>query len=192
MQIKLYILGLFSIILFSGCAKEAYPSNVNSKLKYTDKECRTATVNTSVNKVDKIVINKSNRTLYTYKKGKVINSFKISLGKNGDKGHKERIGDNKTPEGTYSISYKQYSRNYYKSLKVSYPNKRDLMVAKKKGLNPGGFIMIHGQPKWNANGVADKYMLQNDWTRGCIALTNRAMDQLYYAVESGVRIEIKS
>lgn len=197
MKRRLLFLGLLSIIFLSGCAeKTPYPTDVDSTLKYSDKECREdrfGMCRADIDiKVDRLVVDKSKRILYAYRKGKVVETFKIALGKNSIKGSKEKAGDLKTPEGSYKISYKQYSRNYYKSLKISYPNKKDIALARAKGVNPGGFIMIHGQPRWNAVGKADNYMLENDWTEGCIALSNKDIDRLFYAVESGIPIKIKS
>jgi murein L,D-transpeptidase YafK len=73
---------------------------------------------------------------------------------------------------------------------ISYPNEQDIAEARKKGVNPGGYITIHGQPKWNADGKGDEYTLSRDWTEGCMAVTNSAMDMLWRAVENGVPIDI--
>ena len=191
---------LFSLItlmlILNGCANEQQYVEVNSKLKYTMKECKSDAYGVCktkiVNKIDKIVVSKKEKILYTYSKGKIVDKFRISMGKNWNKGHKKKIGDFKTPEGSYKISYKQFSKNYYKSLKISYPNNKDRRSARSEGHSPGGLIMIHGQPKWNAAGKADGYMLKNDWTAGCIALRNNDMDRLFYATKSGKPIEIKS
>ena len=49
--------------------------------------------------IDKIVVYKKKRRMYTYANGKLVNEFRISLGKNGDKGNKVKAGDYRTPEG---------------------------------------------------------------------------------------------
>lgn len=198
MNTKLLTFVLAALYSLTGCSTSQGQLNVkvDNKLRYTMKECKTNAFSSCrvdrVQKIDKIVIKKSKKTLYTYSNGKIVDSYKISMGKNWNKGHKLRQGDNKTPEGTYKISYKQYSKNFYKSLKISYPNKKDINQARNKGYSPGGYIMIHGQPRWNAKGLADNYMLNNDWTAGCVALRNTDIDKLFYAVENGVSIEIKS
>ena len=143
-------------------------------------------------KIDKIVVYKNKRTLYTYRNGKQIDEFKFSLGKNGDKGNKVKAGDYRTPEGSYVIIRKKCDNRLYKSLMISYPNASDKARARANGVNPGGYITIHGQPKWNADGRGDNYTLSHDWTEGCMAVTNVAMDQLWKAVKNGVKIEIHS
>jgi murein L,D-transpeptidase YafK len=75
---------------------------------------------------------------------------------------------------------------------ISYPNAADRARAAARGVKTGGYITIHGQPKWNADGHGDDYTLSRDWTEGCMAVPNRAMDRLWTAVENGVSITINS
>ena len=56
----------------------------------------------SKDKIDIIIVKKSERILYAIKDDKVIKKFDIALGRN-PKGHKKFEGDKKTPEGYYSI-----------------------------------------------------------------------------------------
>jgi len=74
---------------------------------------------------------------------------------------------------------------------ISYPNKKDIDMAKKRGVSPGAGITIHAQPKWNADGKGDSYTLAHNWTQGCVAVTNAAMKELWYAVREGVPITIR-
>lgn len=130
--------------------------------------------------------------MYLYRKGKVVEEFRISMGKNCLKGDKIQMGDYRTPVGSYSIVRKKCDARLYRSLMISYPNAKDIADAKARGVNPGGYITIHGQPKWNADGRGDAYTLANDWTEGCMAVTNRSMDVLWASVRNGVPIEIHS
>lgn len=195
MKFKLGILGITLVVLMSGCVKDstvAYGKKDNTP--YATKACINELskgdelVNTD--KIDKIVVYKKKRKLYAYRDGKVVDEFRISLGKNGDKGNKVKAGDYRTPEGSYTIVRKKCDSRLYKSLMISYPNTADKARAKSKGVNPGGYITIHGQPKWNADGRGDNYTLSHDWTEGCMAVPNIAMDKLWRAVENGVKIEI--
>ena len=140
--------------------------------------------------IDLIVIDKQEHQMYLYKKNKVQRTIPISLGKNPI-GAKYRQGDNKTPEGTYWISRKLCSPKYYRSLCISYPLPKDKKEALKRGFNPGGSITIHAQPVWNANGKGDTYTLKNDWTQGCIAVTNTVMHELWYVVREGMVVIIR-
>ncbi len=190
MNIKLGLLVTMVALFISGCQKEIIYDKTPYEVKECIKELSHGAEMDHENKIDKIVVYKAKRQLYTYRNGKVVDEFRISLGKNGDKGDKVKAGDYRTPEGTYSIVRKKCDSRLYKSLMISYPNRADKAKAKAKGLNPGGYITIHGQPKWNANGAGDSYTLSRDWTEGCMAVPNKAMDSLWVAVENGVTIII--
>ncbi|MDM5263685.1 L,D-transpeptidase family protein [Sulfurovum sp. XTW-4] len=195
MKIKLSMLGLLVVLFIVGCGETPYYGKVDNT-PYATKECLKELASGAEidhkNKIDKIVVYKKKRVLYAYKDGKVVETFRISLGANGgaDAGNKVKAGDYRTPEGTYSIVRKKCDARLYRSLMISYPSEADKARARKRGLNPGGYITIHGQPKWNADGRGDEYTLSRDWTEGCMAVPNFAMDKLWAAVEKGVEIEI--
>lgn len=138
-------------------------------------------------KIDKFLVKKSSRELYAYSNGNLIKTFKISIGKNS-KGKKEFEGDYKTPEGIYSISNKGQHKLYHKYLYVSYPNKMDILNAKKYNKAVGGQILIHGLHKNYA--AIGKFHRLIDWTKGCMGITNNEIDELYDAVNVGTPIEI--
>ncbi len=140
--------------------------------------------------IDRIVVIKKERKMYLYKEGKVQQIIPVSLGKNPI-GQKQQKGDNRTPEGEFFIHRKLCSPKYYRSLCISYPRPSDIQKAKERGVNPGGDITIHAQPKWNADGHGDSYTLSQNWTQGCVAVTNAAMKELWYAVREGVPITIQ-
>jgi lipoprotein-anchoring transpeptidase ErfK/SrfK len=54
----------------------------------------------------------------------------------------------------------------------------------RRGDNPGGAIVIHGQPNRKTKPKA------GDWTFGCIAVSNMEIDEIYRMVEVGTIIEI--
>ncbi|MEI7596148.1 MAG: L,D-transpeptidase family protein [Bacteroidota bacterium] len=138
-------------------------------------------------KIDSIVICKSKRELLAYSNGRLIKTYKVSLGKNSI-GDKEFEGDKKTPEGIYYINAKNPNSGYYKNLGISYPNEQDIEYSRKLGKPTGGDIKIHGLR--NGIGFIGKFQRWFDWTAGCIALTNKEVDELYNNVEIGTKIEI--
>lgn len=137
--------------------------------------------------IDKILIIKSDRKLFAYSKGRLIKTYKISIGRGY--GKKKFEGDNKTPEGTYYINDKNPRSSYYKNLGISYPNNEDIENARKNNLVPGSQIKIHGIR--NGLGFIGKFHRWIDWTKGCIAITNSEMDELYSHTPIGTIIEIK-
>jgi len=141
----------------------------------------------SPNSIDKIVVYKSKRQLQLCNQDRVIKTYRVALGKNPT-GHKEKRGDNKTPEGTYRITAKNTASKFHKSLRISYPNQDDILCAKKNCLDPGGDIMIHGLGKKYA--WVGKMHANRDWTQGCIAVSNDEMDEIFSATQVGAEINI--
>ena len=127
-----------------------------------------------------VLVKKSERKLYILENGKILKSYKIALGRNPE-GAKKQEGDCKTPEGQYLLDYKKADSSYYKAIHISYPNKEDISNARKNNYDPGGLIMIHGQK--NGFGWLGSIVQKFDWTRGCIALTNKDMDELWKLVK---------
>lgn len=193
MKIQGIIVAAVGVLLFSACGEQPVAYGKVDNTPYATKECikeLSRGAELSGTQIDKIVVFKAKRTMYTYANGKLLHEFRFSLGKNGDKGNKVKAGDYRTPEGSYKIVRKKCDNRLYKSLMISYPDTADKARASKKGVNPGGYITIHGQPKWNADGRGDNFTLSRDWTEGCLAVPNLAMDKLWHAVANGVRIDI--
>jgi murein L,D-transpeptidase YafK len=124
-----------------------------------------------------------------YHQNKLLKSYKISLGFSPE-GHKEKEGDGKTPEGMYTISHKNPRSQFHLSLKISYPSLKDKQSAVKKGVSPGGDIMIHGLGK-DFSHLGKNHILHN-WTLGCIALTDEEIQEIYHATSVGTIIKIET
>lgn len=135
-----------------------------------------------------MVIVKSTRTLTLLRQGQVLKTYKVALG-GQPVGAKTQQGDNKTPEGVYTIDARNPHSQFHLALHVSYPSAADRVHARKLGVNPGGDIMIHGlPPQWAWLGAAHR---EKDWTLGCIAVTNAEIEEIWAMVPLGTRVEIK-
>lgn len=137
---------------------------------------------------DKILVEKQARRLTLMSKGEVLKTYRIALGGNPI-GPKERQGDNKTPEGIYSIDARNKDSRYHLSLHVSYPNERDRKRARELGVSPGGDIMIHGI-KNGFSWVGDAHA-GVDWTQGCIAVTDEEIEEIGTLAPNGTTVEIR-
>ncbi|MBT0652038.1 L,D-transpeptidase family protein [Geobacter luticola] len=137
---------------------------------------------------DKILVEKQARRLTLMSKGEVLKTYRIALGGN-PVGPKERQGDNKTPEGIYSIDARNKDSRYHLSLHVSYPNERDRKRARELGVSPGGDIMIHGI-KNGFSWVGDAHA-GVDWTQGCIAVTDEEIEEIGTLAPNGTTVEIR-
>jgi murein L,D-transpeptidase YafK len=136
---------------------------------------------------DEVLINKGAHKLILFRYGRPMKTYRIALGRN-PVGKKTREGDLKTPEGCYVIDGRNPDSRFYRSLHISYPNAEDEKEAAALGVSPGGDIMIHGLK--NGKGWIGKRHRRQDWTNGCVAVTNSEMDEIWSAVPDGTPVTI--
>ena len=163
---KLRLATAFALIVRTGAAQAEAP------LKLPD--------------IDYIRVVKSAREMTLYSAGRAVYVIHgIQLG-DAPVGPKHFQGDERTPEGRYTIDYGNPGSAYHLSLHISYPSARDLAFARSQGRSPGGLIFIHGQPNdWPGGRVP------GDWTDGCISVSNAEIEALYEAVPDGTVIDIE-
>lgn len=135
-----------------------------------------------------LIVNKLQRRLDVYSGGVKIKSFSAELGIKGLR-RKLHAGDEATPEGHYWVTELRGPGRtlYYKALMLDYPNAEDrarFAAAVKRGelhlrARIGGLIEIHGE---GGQG--------RDWTNGCVALSNRDMDEVFALARVGTRVTI--
>lgn len=135
-----------------------------------------------------IVVHKLDRRLYLLRDGRTAVTFDADLGRNA-LADKVSAGDGATPEGRYRIREKREngSTRWYKALLLDYPNAEDWKnyhALRRRGeipagRGPGGLIEIHGHGGKRSN-----------WTDGCVALHNSAMDRLFAMVPVGTPVTI--
>ena len=141
----------------------------------------------ALSKIDEVLVYKSQRLMKLMAGKTVVAQYRISLGANPI-GHKQQQGDSRTPQGQYSIDYRNPHSRFYRSLHISYPNKHDRALARRRGVSPGGDIYIHGLP--NGQGALAAVYSYIDWTDGCIAVSNSAMRVIWQRVKNGTPIRI--
>jgi murein L,D-transpeptidase YafK len=115
----------------------------------------------------------------------LLKSYAVSLGPDPIS-PKWREGDGRTPEGEYRIDYRKADSSFHRALHISYPGPKDIAVARAHGVSPGGLVMIHG----TKNGLSrhQEEQLPADWTNGCVAVTDREIDEIWRMVPDGTRI----
>lgn len=138
-------------------------------------------------RADLVWVHKSKRKLYLLRNYQIIRSYAIALGKN-PRGHKVGAGDSRTPEGWYLIDGRNPDSRFHLSLHISYPNENDVHRAKRRNIDPGGDIMIHGVG--DAESGKHDHPPGADWTDGCIALSNREVEEIWQLVADGTPILI--
>lgn len=122
--------------------------------------------------IDQIIVDKSEHHMDVYQGGKLLKQYQVSLGR-GTWGLKSKNLDNITPTGDFVIDSKFTNSNFHKALTISYGNQ----------------IEIHGIR--NDLGFIGKFHRFIDWTKGCIAVTDTEIDELYEAVPIGTEIQIR-
>ena len=135
-----------------------------------------------------IVVEKSAHRLTLLRDGHALKTYDVALG-SASRGHKQQEGDGRTPEGAYAIDFKNARSRFHLALRISYPNATDRASAARRGVPPGGDIMIHGLP--NGLGWLAGLHLWRDWTDGCIAVTDAQIDEIWPLVDIGTAVEIR-
>jgi murein L,D-transpeptidase YafK len=137
---------------------------------------------------DSLVVEKAKHTLTLYQAGFPVRTYAVALGKEPT-GDKQRIGDNRTPEGLFRIDFKKAQSKFHMALHISYPDAAHIQRARALGVSTGGDIMIHGlPPAFKDYGAAHR---EFDWTEGCIAVTDEEIEEIWRAVPQGAPIQIK-
>ncbi|MEO0486805.1 MAG: L,D-transpeptidase family protein [Pseudomonadota bacterium] len=132
--------------------------------------------------VTRIMVFKEWRKMALMHNDEVLRIYDFELGF-APEGDKFVEGDGKTPEGVYLIDRKNPNSQFHLSLGISYPNARDRAEAEALGQSPGGDIFIHGTPR--------RFVGEEDWTWGCLAVTNEEMEEIFAMVEVGTPIQIE-
>lgn len=133
-------------------------------------------------------VEKAARRLTLLRDTTVLKIYRVALGK-APLGAKSQEGDQRTPEGWYVIDRRKADSDFHRALHISYPNPDEMAQAARRGVEPGGDIMIHGLP--NGRGAIGPLHRLRDWTAGCIAVTDPEIEEIWRTVPDGTPIEIR-
>ncbi len=156
-----------------------------------------------------LLVDKPSRMMYIYHGSELVRRLPIDVSTNptDDKVRRSTIGEQehyRIPEGTYFVTGRNPNSQYYRSFMLNYPNAEDaarglaegiidraqynaIVNASERFVSPpmgtllGGAIAIHGQGSGR----------QRAWTRGCVALRDIHMDQLWDIVHVGTPVVIR-
>jgi murein L,D-transpeptidase YafK len=147
-----------------------------------------AAYNLAGGQADRILVQKKAHLLTLFSDGQPIKTYRIALGRGG-LGQKFQAGDNKVPEGVYRIVGRNPHSAFHLALRVGYPTPEQVGQAHQRGVDPGGDIMIHGIR--NGLGWIGPLQREVDWTKGCIAVTDREIEEIWHLVPDQTVIEIR-
>lgn len=148
----------------------------------------------------KIVVKKSLRKLELLDGTAMVRVYDVGLGRSPI-GDKEIEGDGKTPEGDFYIFGKNPKSKYSLGLGISYPNTEDarrglgtsliektefdaIMAAIENSSMPPQKTRLGGEIYIHDGGSHD------DWTQGCIAMSDGDIRELYDAVDVSTPVVI--
>jgi murein L,D-transpeptidase YafK len=137
---------------------------------------------------DRILVQKKARQLTLLRRGKPLKSYRVALGPE-PAGDKQCQGDNRTPEGIFTITGRNPQSQFHRSLRISYPDAAHRARARQLGCSPGGDIMIHGLPR--AFRQLGRLHTEVDWTAGCVAVTNAEIEEIWRVAPNGTVVEIR-
>lgn len=180
---------LLACLLFLSACVSTTPTGYGTEAQMKQRAEQPHVPSPGYRHVDYVLVEKSKNKMTLFKEGEVVRQYHVSLGKN-PVGHKTQEGDLRTPEGRYNLMFKNPDSKFYKSIMIDYPNERDRALASRRGVDPGGEIVIHGQPNTHFapyEGVVNAF----NWTDGCIAVTNPEMGEIWRLVDVDTPIEIK-
>ena len=133
--------------------------------------------------VTRLQMFKGDRNLFLFNNTSVLKAYRIDLGF-APEGSKQFEGDGKTPEGAYTVDRRNPDSLFHLSIGISYPNEADIAFAAAQGREPGGDIFIHGGPRPGIDAI------KPDWTAGCIAVSDREIEDIYAMVRDGTPRDI--
>lgn len=137
---------------------------------------------------DRVLVEKRAHRLTLLAGGRRLKSYRVALG-TGGLAPKVREGDGRVPEGVYRIAARNPRSAFHLSLRISYPDAADLARARAGGYPPGGDVMIHGLR--NGYGWMGRLHTLHDWTKGCIAVTDHEIEEIWRLVPDGTPVEIR-
>ena len=126
---------------------------------------------------------KSRHTMYIYDGGALVRSYPVAVGENS--GNKQKMGDRRTPEGTFEIQQIQKSEYWV----------HDFGDGKGpiEGAYGPWFIRIRTDP-WKGigiHGTHDPGSIGKNVTEGCIRLTNEDLQELKPKITLGMKVVIE-
>ena len=155
--------------------------------------------------IEMLEVRKSERTLVATCVGGRVLTYPIALSR--EPGPKQTRGDWRTPEGSYRIAAPSRPSRFHRFLPIDYPSLEDALAAYRDGrisaeerdaiahahlegrLPPqdtalGGHLGFHGEgSRWQGD-------LDLDWTEGCFALTDEAIEAIAARAPPGTLVRI--
>jgi murein L,D-transpeptidase YafK len=171
---------------------EPQQTKLNQEQRYIDQLLSKNGFNGNGNKPTIIVVHKIKRKLTIYQGLTPLKTYPVVLG-NDPYNDKLCQGDTCTPEGVYRVRAKYPHPKWDAFIWLDYPNTQNWLKfgrAKEAGRLPpdadiGGQIGIHGTED------ALRNLTGKNWTKGCISLLNKDLEEIYPLVNDQTLVVIR-
>jgi murein L,D-transpeptidase YafK len=151
-------------------------------------------------KQPRVVVLKSRRVLHLFDGDRLVRTYPFDLGIDPE-GDKKRASDGRTPLGSFRIVTKNPGSDYHRFLGINYPHEEAVIRGLAKGLISAGEAAsirkahVEGRrPDWTTSlggGIGlHGHRKGRDWTGGCVALDDAAIEELYNVLRVGDPVEI--
>jgi hypothetical protein len=130
-----------------------------------------------------VLIEKKAHKLVVLKDGRTVREYGVAVGKNS--GDKQRVGDMRTPEGTFPVQQIQNASSWTHDFKDGKGAIRDAY---------GPLFIRLATPPWSGigiHGTHDPNSIGADVTEGCIRLNNNDLREFRQMIAVGTRVTIK-
>jgi murein L,D-transpeptidase YafK len=149
----------------------------------------------------RLTVSKSRRRLALWQDDHLLAELPVIIGRQ-PLGHKEREGDQRTPEGAYYICLRNAESRFHRFLGLSYPSLPDAERGLAQGLLdqaaaeriraaiaaracPDWYTPLGGEVGIHGGGI------ERDGTLGCVALRNEDIELLWDATLLGTPVQIE-
>jgi lipoprotein-anchoring transpeptidase ErfK/SrfK len=130
-----------------------------------------------------IVVDKGDHVMEIFREGRPVKKYGIAVGKNS--GDKQRVGDMRTPEGTFPIVQIQNATSWTHDFR---DGKGEIRGAY------GPYFIRLGTPGWSGIGIHGTHepsSIGSDVTEGCIRVNNRDIKEIREMVKIGDMVVIR-
>jgi hypothetical protein len=162
----------------------------------------------------RVEVDKSARTLELWSGKTLVKRYRVALGPS-PVGHKQKQGDGRTPEGRFFICTRNSRTSaFHIFLGLSYPGLPDASRGVAVGkISPrefaairsrlasrqaplwrtrlGGWVGIHGGTNASFAAKIRQKRGHADWTQGCVALSDREIEEIHAATILGTPVDIR-
>lgn len=149
----------------------------------------------------RVVVRKSPGVVEVFDGDRLVRSYPAAFGSGRAAGPKRAKGDGRTPEGAYFVCTRNGESRFHLFLGINYPNAADARAGAEAGVVAPDAVAAferaereRRRPPWDGplGGAIGLHggTVGRDWTQGCVAVENDAIEEIWVATRMGTPVEI--